>query len=336
MRPSVKDVAQLAGVSPMTVSNVVNGTKYVAPATRARVEEAVRTLGYRPNASARRLRSGRSGIVALAVPKIEHAYFAELAGLVIEAAETHSWTVLIDQTGGTREHERMVLSGLREQLIDGLILFPQSLTRRDVTERTGSVPVVMLGDHGRAENIDTVVIDNVAAASAATRHLIDLGRTRIAAIGARRGRGASDVERLRTRGFQDAVRGAGLPLDEHWRVAATSFTRAEGARAMSQLLDLPEPPDAVFCLNDTLALGALHVALTRGLSVPGDLAILGFDDVEDGRYSNPPLSTVAPDKQRIATAAADLLHRRMRYGSAAPPERYVAGYRLLPRATTSG
>lgn len=333
MRHRLKDVAERAGVSVKTVSNVVNGYQHVRPDTRARVEAAIAELRYRPNLSARNLRKGRTGLIALAVPELDIPYFAELARHVVAAAADHGWTVLIHQTGGGPEQERVAAAGIGDHMIDGLIFSPLSLDAEDLTGLDG-MPTVLLGervDHGPA---DHVVIDNVTAAREMTAHLIGLGRRRIAAIGSpRTPEGAS--ARLRLAGYTAVLTEAGLGYDESLVVPTPAWHRADGAAAMRHLLGSGGRPDAVFCFNDTLALGALRALHEAGLRVPGDVAVAGFDDIEDGRFSVPTLTTVAPDKERIARLAVDLLAGRLAGGRDAPPQELTAPHRLTPRESTA-
>ncbi|WP_328342647.1 LacI family DNA-binding transcriptional regulator [Micromonospora sp. NBC_00421] len=333
MRHRLKDVAERAGVSVKTVSNVVNGYQHVRPDTRARVEAAIAELRYRPNLSARNLRKGRTGVIALAVPELDIPYFAELARHVVAAAVDHGWTVLIDQTGGGPEQERAAAIGIGDHMIDGLIFSPLSLNADDLAGLDG-MPMVLLGervDHGPA---DHVVIDNVTAAREMTAHLIGLGRRRIAAIGSQRTpEGAS--ARLRLAGYTAALTEAGLGYDESLVAPAPAWHRADGAAAMRHLLASGARPDAVFCFNDTLALGALRALHEAGLRVPADVAVAGFDDIEDGRFSVPTLTTVAPDKERIARLAVDLLAGRLDGDRDAPPRELTAPHRLTPRESTA-
>lgn len=334
MRHRLKDVAERAGVSVKTVSNVVNGYLHVRPDTRARVEEAIAELNYRPNLSARNLRKGRTGVIALAVPELDIPYFAELARHVVTAAAEHGWTVLIDQTGGGPEQERKAASGIGDHMIDGLIFSPLALAADDLTGLDG-MPMVLLGervDHGPA---DHVVIDNVAAAREVTAHLIGLGRRRIAAIGSQRTpEGAS--ARLRLAGYTAALAEAGIGYDEKLVAPAPAWHRADGAAAMRELLSTGVRPDAVFCFNDTLALGTLRALHEAGLRVPEDVAVAGFDDIEDGRFSIPTLTTVAPDKERIARLAVELLAGRLDGDREAPPRELTAPHRLATRESTTG
>jgi DNA-binding LacI/PurR family transcriptional regulator len=339
MRTTLRDVARLAGVSPKTVSNVVNGYLHVRAETRVRVEEAIVTLNYRPNLSARNLRLGRTGVIALAVPELDVPYFAELARHLVAAADTHGWTVLVDQTDGVRERERQVIGGIRDQLIDGLVLSPLALTAADLAERTDATPMVLLGERIHRGPADHVLIDNVAAARDATAHLLGLGRTRVAAIGAQRS-AAGVTARMRLRGYRSALAAAGFGYDERLVASTPRFHRADGAAAMAELLDAGARPDAVFCFNDLLALGALRTLAERGLRVPDDVAVIGFDDIEDGRFSVPTLSTVSPDKRQIAGCAVDLLHRQLLTGAAGRadadggPQEVYADYRLIAREST--
>jgi DNA-binding LacI/PurR family transcriptional regulator len=338
MPPGLKDVARQAGVSIKTVSNVVNGYLHVAPDTRARVQKAIAELGYRPNVAARQLRGGRSGVIALALPELRSAYFAELAGSIVKAAEERHWTVLIDQTDGSAERERGLVSRLRRHLIDGLIFSPLGMAGQELAAEASDTPMVLLGErvwHGPA---DHVAIDNTAAATEATRHLCELGRRRIAAIGAQDAPTAVTA-RQRLAGFQAALAEAGRAADPGLVAPVEEFHREDGAAAMARLLDSGDPPDAVFCFNDLLAIGAIRTLLDRGYAVPGDVAVIGFDDIEEGRFSSPTLSTVSPDVDRIARTAVDLLAERLdlsRGASAPAPREVRIDHRIVPRESTLG
>lgn len=332
---SLKDVALRAGVSVKTVSNVVNEYTHVAPATRERVQQALTELNYRPNISARNLRRGRTGVIALALPELDLPYFAELARCVIKAAEPHGWTVLIDQTDGLPEREDLVLEGIRGHLLDGLIFSPITVGAAELQGRQDRTPLVLLGERVADGPLDHVAIDNVAAARDATGHLLSLGRRRVAALGDQP-QPTSQTAFLRRRGYVEALAAAGVPLDESLVAPVAAYHRADGARAMAALLDLPDPPDAVLCFNDLLALGALRTLHERGVDVPGQVAVMGWDDIEDGRFSSPTLSTVRPDKQQIATTAVEMLAARLGGGAETPPREVVAGYDLAVRESTGG
>lgn len=309
----LRDVAAAAGVSIRTVSNVVNGYAPVSDETRTRVEAAVADLGYRPNVLARNLKQGRTGMIALVLPELDVPYFAELARAVITAAREHGYTVVVDQTDGEPDREReLVMHSAGAAMFDGVILSPLSLSRAELQQRDQAIPLVLLGERIADSDYDHVAIDNVSAARTATRHLFDIGRVRIAAIGDQPYE-TGETAQLRTRGYRLAHRSRKLRVDPSLIVPTTRFHYADGAEAMEQLLRHPDgPPDAVFCYNDLLALGAIRTLLARGLRVPEDVAVVGFDDIEAGRYNTPTLTTIAPDKVAIAQLAIKrlLAHHR--------------------------
>jgi DNA-binding LacI/PurR family transcriptional regulator len=336
MGASLRDVAKLAGVSVKTVSNVVNDYAHVTTDTRQRVLRAIDELNYRPNPAARTLRKGRSGIIGLAVPEVGIPYFAELAGLIVDAAAEHSWTVLIDQTGGLLERERLVSEGMRAHLLDGLIFSPIAMGPEELAGRRDDTAMVLLGERIFDGPADHVAIDNVAAARDATAHLLALGRRRIGAIGDQRHVPAGRTAHLRLAGYRQALTEAGLPFDERLVLPADEYHRADGAQMMERLRRLDDPPDAVLCFADLIALGALRTALAGGLRVPQDVALVGFDDIEDGRFSTPTLTTIRPDKEQIARLAVSLLLSRIAEGPGNPPREVQAGYQLVVRESTVG
>jgi DNA-binding LacI/PurR family transcriptional regulator len=333
MAVTLRDVAALAGVSVKTVSNVVNGYAFVKPENRRRVEEALSATGYRPNLGARNLRRGRTGFLALMVPELGIPYFGELAALIITAAHAREWNVLIEQTRGTRDQERSTLASLGPHLIDGAILSPEALHADDLSAHDPGVPMVMLGEHALDVAIDRVAIDNVGAARTAVTHLVELGRRRIACIGDNPRRGTAT---LRLQGYRDALTAAGLPHADELVAPAAQYHRRDGAQAMRALLDLPEPPDAVFCFNDLLAVGALRAAAERGCRVPADLAVVGFDGSEEGAYTTPTLTTVAPDKAAIAEGAVERINARIGGDGGEGVREIVPRFTLEVRESTAG
>ncbi|MFI5912068.1 LacI family DNA-binding transcriptional regulator [Dactylosporangium sp. NPDC051541] len=333
---TLREVAQLAGVSSRTVSNVVNGYANVTERTRARVLKAVEELGYRPNLLARNLVQGRSGQIAVVVPYLDTPYFAELLQGVIRAARVRGYNVLVDQTDGDPDHERMLIKDGRSRLLfDGVIFSPLGLDQQALAERDPGLPLVILGERVSQGTFDHVGIDDVTASREATEHLIDIGRTRIAAIGDQP-YPTGEAAQLRTRGFRLAHSLRGVPLHEDLIIPTPRFNRADGARAMTMLLERPEPPDAVFCYSDLVALGAIHVLVSRGLRVPEDVAVIGYDDIEDVAYANPPVSTISPDKEMIAATAVERLLLRIASPAPLPGQEFRAPHRLVVRESTIG
>ncbi len=336
MTATLHDVARVAGVSFKTVSNVVNDHPHVAAATRSRVQAAIDELGYRPNRSARSLRSGRTGAIGLAVPELSLAYFAELADEVITVAEHHDLVVLIEQTGGDRRRELEVLQGSRRQMTDGLLFSPLALSNDDAAVLDVDFPLVLLGERIFDGPVDHVTMENVEAARAATEHLLDRGRRRIAVLGAHEGE-VIGTAGLRLAGHRAALEHRGIAFDEELVVDAGPWHRANGAEAMRRLLDRGVPFDAVFALNDELGLGALRVMQERRIRVPEDVAIIGFDDVDEGRYSLPSLSTIDPGRREIARLAVEILVGRIaaRESDEAPRREVRSSFRIVERESTA-
>lgn len=325
-----EDVARLAGVSARTVSNVVNGTVQVSPATRERVLAAIEELDYRPSEVGRMLRSGRSGMVALVVPDLDNPYFAELARKLTAEGRRHGYTVMIEQTEGVRDRERELLARADTKAVfDGLVVSPLALTDGDLSRASRTRrPVVLLGEEPHP-GFDHVQIDNSAAARDAVRHLLATGRERVVAVGAQRSLASSSS--LRLAGFEEAM--AGAPQASAAVAYVDSFTRRAGAEATRRILRGRTLPDALFCFSDLLALGALRALHDAGVSVPEQLAVVGFDDIEDGRYSTPSLTTVSPDKAAIARYAMTALVGRIG-GDDGEPRRILAPHRLLVRESS--
>ena len=341
MAATLHDVARLAGVSIKTVSNVVNEFPHVRPTTREKVLRAIDEIGYKPNISARNLRSGRSGVIGLALPELSLAYFGELADAVIRAAEKRKLVVLIEQTaGGDREREIEVLSSPRLQLTDGLIFSPLGMDEDDVEHLNVSYPLVLLGERIFNGPVDHVTMRNVEAARAATAHLIERGRRRIAVIGAHEGEVMGSAA-LRMRGYREALEAAGLTYDEALVAYVGMWHRQDGAKAMRELIATGVEYDAVFGLNDALALGALRGVQEAGFRVPEDIAVIGFDALDETQYSLPALSTVDPGVDEIAdTAVRVLLERIVERGSkggdepAPEPRLYLSEFTVLAREST--
>ena len=336
MSVTLHDVARAAGVSIKTVSNVINDYPHVRPDTRERVQEAITALGYQPNLTARSLRSGKTGAIALALPELSLSYFAELADTVIEAAERVGQVVIIEQTGGDRERELQLLTSWRRKMTDGLIFSPLGMGMEDAGRLDVPYPLVLLGERVFDGPTDHVTMRNVEAARAATEHLIGLGRRRIAVVGAHEGEVVGSAG-LRLAGYREALGAAGIPFDERIIVDTTLWHRSNGATAMRELLSRDAEFDAVFGLNDTLALGAMRVLQEAGYRVPQDVSVIGFDDLDEAMYSLPSLSTVNPGRVEIAEVAVRSLMERIDAsgGIAAPPRLHLAPFRIVERESTA-
>ncbi|NDL57256.1 LacI family DNA-binding transcriptional regulator [Phytoactinopolyspora mesophila] len=333
---TMHDVARAAGVSLMTVSNVINDHPHVKQGTRERVLEAIDALNYKVNVAARNLRSGRTGTIGLAVPEIDRPYFGQLAALVIERAAARGFRVAVEQTGASRENELEALAASRIRLYDGLLLSTVGLGPADADLLNVEYPVVLLGERIFDGPVPHVAMPNVEGARSAVEHLISQGASRIAFIGSPESLSEIGASGLRVRGYREAVEGAGLAFDSRLLFRTASFSMPEGARVAGMLINSGVDVDAVFCANDSLAFGVLRRLADSGVRVPDDMLVIGFDDVLEARYSIPSLSTVAPDHVQMATAAVDLLAARIaKAGTAAEPTELVSDYRVVMRESTS-
>jgi DNA-binding LacI/PurR family transcriptional regulator len=334
MAATLRDVAERAQVSVRTVSNVVSGYAHVSDRMRERVRAAIEELKYRPNPVARTLRTGRTGMLALVVPEIDVPYFSELARDVISAAAECGYRVMIDQTGHDHERERELLVGDERSLLFDGILFSPLVTQAELLDmhEPTRIPLVLLGEHEFDGRYDHVSIDNVQAARDAVSHLVAGGRTRIAAIGAQPLEEYS-TPMQRTAGYASALSDAGLPLIAEYATAAANYSRADGYAAARRLLAASPRPDAIFCYSDLLAIGAMRAVFDAGLSVPDDVAIIGIDDIEEGRFARPSLSTVSLDTPFIAREAVERLAARID-DPETPARQIVAPHRLLSREST--
>ncbi|MGW8482058.1 LacI family DNA-binding transcriptional regulator [Microbacterium sp. NPDC055903] len=329
--PTMADVARLAGVSKKTVSNYFNGYRYLREETKARIADAVEQLNYKINISARNLSSGRTGAIGLAIPELAHPYFSEFAQAVVAAAQRRSVNVLVEVTGGEREHELDVLRGGKGRSVDGVIFGPLALGADDIAAATADVPIVLIGDRADSRRFDFVTVDNERGAYDATAHLIASGRTRIVGLGAEEST-APAAASLRSRGFRAALHDHGVAIDPQLLTGPIPWTRASGADAVNRLLDAGTEFDAVFGLNDALALGALSALQGRGVAVPAEVAVIGFDNVEEAGFASPPLTTVDSGLGWVAERAVELLMTRIA-GETGGPTSEIAAHRIVVRDT---
>ncbi|MBC7276385.1 LacI family DNA-binding transcriptional regulator [Nocardioides sp.] len=333
-RATVKDVAALAGVSPKTVSNVVTGTVFVRPDTREKVLAAVEELRFVPNLSARSLRNGRTGVIALALPDLATAFSADMLHRVVQVAHERGMAVLIEETAAEPQREYDLVSRAREHQIDGLILNPIRLKDSIVVHDDQLPPVVLIGEVEQ-HKVDRVLIDSRQAGYEVTAHLLERGAKRVAVLGGETGATdatATSIQRLE--GHHRALRDHGIEPDPAIEVYFQEWSMVGGAAAAEELLSRDAGFDAIMAFTDSIAFGAMHVLQEHGLSVPGDVLVSGFDDVEHARFMNPSLTTVALDRRAFAEAAVDLLMTRIE-DRATPPRAVAVPHELVIRGSTT-
>lgn len=336
MSITMHDVARVAGVSIKTVSNVINDYPYIRAETRQRVQDAIDSLGYRPNLSARGLRSGRTGVISLIIPDLRNPYFAELADSVMRAAQVRNLSVIIEQSGDDRQTELDLLQGSRMQAVDGILYSVLALGEDDAHLLDSiQTPLVLLGERIFHGPTDHVTMRNVEGAKAATEHLLSLGRRRIVALGAHRGEVIGSAG-LRLAGYREALDDAGLEYDERLVGEVGGWYRSGGADAMRLILASAVEFDGLVAFNDSIALGAMRVMQEAGLRIPDDVAVIGFDDIDETRYSLPTLSTIDPGRDEIAeTAVRFLIERIARPDVAIAPREHLSQFSVVARESTA-
>ncbi|MEH3075677.1 MAG: LacI family DNA-binding transcriptional regulator [Quadrisphaera sp.] len=341
----MREVAEAVGVSTMTVSNALSGRRYVSPATRQRILEVMERTGYQVNVAARNLRQGRSGTIGLGVPELDSPYFGMLAARLVERLSLEGLRVAVEQTGASREGELAAITDSRVNAYDALVLSATGLSASDLAGLAGDLPVVLLGERQDMTRFDHVEMPNLAGAEAAARSLLERGCRHLAVLGTPDldAPGATDAPGSRADHAFDAFRlradGVRRALADHPAATAVAVRRstvflADGAALVGDALALQPQTDGFVCATDTLALGALRGLADRGVRVPDDVLVIGFDDVTQGAFSVPSLSTVAPDHAGMVEATVRLLVRRLKDRSA-PPERFVADYALVHRESTT-
>lgn len=330
---TMSDVARSAGVSPMTVSNVVNGRSGVSDEVRERVQQAIRDSGYRMNVVARHLRSGRSGVIGLAVPEVDVPYFGRLGSLMTREARSRGYRIAIEETGALPEAELAAIEQSRVLHYDGLILSSVDLDLHAELEALGSFPTVLLGERPAPPDIAAVRLPNRDGTRAATQHLIERGARRIVFLGAPV-HDIEDVHSLRLAGYREALVTGGITPDPALEVPVAALDMVAGREAVHGMHRQGLDVDAVVAVTDSVAFGALRGLADAGRRVPEDVMVAGFDDVPESAFWVPSLTSVAPDPSWIACTAIELLLAQI---SGGPSETTtpVAPFVLVERESTS-
>jgi DNA-binding LacI/PurR family transcriptional regulator len=317
-KATLSDIAATIGVAPMTVSRVVNGTGYVSKETREKVMTAVKKMSYRRNGLARNLKRQRTETVGLVLGDISNPYSTELANAVREVLLARGYNLFICISEHSAKEDITAFESLVDHNVDGIIVATRSNTKGDAHLREivdGNMPVIVVGRDFQHNSVDYVSADNFTGGFEATRHLIDLGHSRIGFIGASLNNRGS-LKRLQ--GYIAALESHSIEVDERLvtgsREAVSEApgysTEKMGYEGMKRLLSLPNRPTAVFARNDFTAIGAMTAIKEAGLSIPGDIAIVGFDDIPLAVHTVPPLTTVRqPMRLQGKLAAEMLLHR---------------------------
>jgi LacI family transcriptional regulator len=316
----MKQVAQRAGVSVSSVSHVLNDTRYVSPDAKTRIEEAMRELSYVPSAVARSLKHHVTHTLGIMIPNNSNPYFAEIIRCIEGRCFAAGYNVVLCNSDDDPRKQSVYLRVLMEKRVDGLIVM-SSGDSADLPEliRGANIPLVLVDRATASTECDIVSVDHEAGGYLATRHLLELGHRRIACIAGPENLASG---RLREAGWRRALLEAGL-APQDGLLQCGHFTSAGGLQAMEALLTQPQPPSAVFACNDLMAIGALCAAHTRGLRIPEDVSVIGFDDIELSAFMSPPLTTVAQPKQQIGALTVELLFERLHHSRSEPCSRLL-------------
>jgi LacI family transcriptional regulator len=320
-------VAQEAGVSPSTVSRILNGTAVVSHEKKAAVDAAIKKLGFRPNPVARGLAGGRTLSIGVLTQTISSPFYGE-ALLGIEDKLEHAGYIPLFVSGHwTEGEERKALDALMQRRVDGLIVLAGRISNTALQAYAKQVPTVVVGRELQGPNLFSLCFDNRVGAQLATQHLIDCGHTRIAFIAGDRGH---EDALEREAGYRAALKQAGLAVDPAL-IMPGDFTEAGGLLAVNRLLDSHVPFTAIFASNDQAAIGAALGLYRRNVRVPDDVSLVGFDDVQPARFAIPPLTTVKQSVYETGAQAALAMLELLRGGT---PAAALPPPTLVPREST--
>ena len=305
---TIKDVAKMAGVSTTTVSHVINKTRFVAKETEEAVMQAIKSLKYSPSAVARSLKVNTTKSIGMIVTTSESPYFAEIIHAVEDHCYRQGYSLFLCNTQNDPEKIKNHVEMLTKKRVDGLLVMCSEYTQHslDVLSGFSSVPMVVM-DWGPNADTDIIEDNSFNGGYIATKHLIDCGHK---AIGLIAGEFDKTTARTRYEGFVKAMNEANLPIHENW-IMEGFFEPEDGYECMNKILVQDNLPTAVFCCNDVMALGAISAITEKGLRVPDDISIIGYDNIHSSRFYAPPLTTIHQSKSRLGAQAVNLLFERI-------------------------
>ena len=329
---TIKDIARMAGVSTATVSYVLNGTRPVSPERHQRVTAAIRELQYRPNAVAQSLRRKQTRTIGLIVPDNSNPFFAEVAKGVEDAGYEAGVSVILCNSDSSFDRELRYMELLHNKRVDGVIFIATTAKADHVRGLTAAgVPLVTFYRQVPDLNVDTLVVDNLGGGYLATRHLIELGHTAIACVAPA---SSESPSALRVSGFRQAMAEAGLAVDE--ALIFRGDNRFSGGKdGAEHLLQTGKPMTAIFAGNDVMAIGVMRTLHLQGLSVPGQVSVVGFDGISLGAYVTPALTSIVQPRYEAGQKAFQLLLERMRDGYSGQPRAITLETRLEVRDSSA-
>lgn len=328
----IQDVARAAGVSTATVSRALSNPDMLAEATRTAVFDAIRATGYRVNQAARNLRKQRAGAVLILVPNLGNPFFSHiLAGMSATLSE-NEYSVLITDT--SERHDGALVDFFLDGRVDGMISLDGSLTEAELAQFAANGvadKIVFACEWVHGAPYPSVRSDNEAGARLAIQHLAQLGHTKIAHV---TGPSGNVLTRMRREGMLAAREQLGLPVRAEWIIRG-DFSMQSGEAAGRQILSMNDRPTAVFCASDMVAFGLISTLVAAGVDVPGEISVVGFDDIEMSQYYIPALTTIRQDRRALGHEAAELLLRQLRSPAMGEPPVHVVPVELIARASTA-
>lgn len=330
---NMKDIAKIANVSISTVSRVLNNERGVKPAIRKRVKKVIEETGYRPNQLARRLIKKETNIIGIMLPWI-HSCYLQRVNAISAVCRSRNYGIIILASGADKEQEIKDFYHFYEKQVDGIIYSAHKITddyKRMLEEMHKQIPIVMVDQEVKDLNIPCVIHDSYDGAQKAIMHLIENGHTKIAFIGGLDEYDVNAEDRLR--GFRDMLAAHKILISEAY-IGKGDFGLSTGYHEMIKILDCsPEKPTALFAANDEIAIGAINAIFEKGLHVPEDISVVGYDGINFAEYSNPPLTTIYQDQYEVGIQAANLLLEYIQKKTV-NIKKIVMGQKLIVRNST--
>lgn len=335
MAITIKDVAQRAGVSHPTVSRALRGHRSVTPETAKRIRRIAHELGYIPDAGARSLKTSRTRVIGVLVHRVSDPFYSRVLDGIHDSLYPAGYSVFLASTDNDRAREAKIIRAMIERRVDGLVLCSMSIRPQDLGEiNPHGLPLVVI--HNRAPELTPYSLyhDDCESARQLTRHLLDLGHRRIAFLGNSR---AGRVSQERLSGFKQELDAAGVESAPEYLVHAASGLPHSAQEPVRSLLDLPQPPTALCCFDDMLALGAIQVLHHAGKRIPEDWSVTGFDDITIAELMSPPLTTFKQPTYTLGAQAVNLLLRAMNSASSddSAPNTITLRGEIIVRSSTA-
>ncbi len=307
---TIKDVARLAGVSTTTVSHVINKTRFVAEVTQEKVMEAVRQLNYSPSAVARSLKCNSTRSIGMLVTQSTNPFFSEVIDGVESYCYRQGYTLILCNTGGIYEKQKEYIRMLAEKRVDGILVMCSDLTEEllNVLDSYSDIPKVIMDWGPLTSQADKIIDNSEEGGYLATKYLIQNGHKDIACLSGHFTKAACQE---RIQGYRRAMNEADLPINEDW-ILEGNFECDTAVLAADKIIAMDNKPTAVFCFNDTMALGLMSRLQQRGIRVPEDISVIGYDNIEISEYFSPPLTTIHQPKRRVGKNAFEILLQRIK------------------------